>query len=130
MRLALSNVARDSAHAISLHIHGCILCTEPLSSYPSAKQMYQLNADRWQELGAHFGLPEDQLEKAKKSSNPTASVLLAAKVKDINLKWSNIVEALLRVGEYEVAKRIANEHGELYRGVQCMCLSMDGSILR
>ena len=85
--------------------------------------MYQLNADRWQELGAHFGLAEDQLEEAKKSSNPTASVLLAAKVKDINLKWSNIVEALLRVGEYEVAKRIANEHGELYH-VYSVCVSV------
>ena len=92
--------------------------------------MNQLHADRWQELGAHFGLAKDQLEEAKKSLNPTAEVLLAAKVKDINLKWSNIVEALLRVEEYEVAKGIANEHGGLYHGVQCVCLTMDGSNLR
>ena len=92
--------------------------------------MYQLHVDRWYDLGRHLRLTNDQLEEAKKNPNPTAAVLLAAKVKNINLKWSDIVEALLRVGEYEVAQRIANEHSELYHGVQCMCLSKDGSNLR
>ena len=116
MRLALGNVARDSAHAISLDVHGCILCTEPLSSYPSAKQMYQLNADRWQELGDRLKLSEDQLEEAKKSPHPTAAVLLAAKVKSIDLTWGHIVVALLQVGEYKLAKSIYNEQGK------CVCV--------
>ena len=44
-------------------------------------------------LGTHLGLDEDQLEEVKKSPHPTASVLMAAKGKDINIQWMHIVEA-------------------------------------
>ena len=87
--------------------------TDPLSSYPSVKLLRKLQVDRWCELGAHLGLTEDQLEDAKKSSHPIAAVLLAAKARDINLKWNQIVKSLLCVGEYEVAESICNEHCKL-----------------
>ena len=77
-------------------------CAEPLSNYPSSKQMYQLHIDQWHQLGTQLRLTTDQLEEAKKNSNPTAAVLLAAKVTDIDLSWSHIIEALLRVGEYKL----------------------------
>ena len=64
--------------------------------------MYQLHIDQWHQLGTQLRLTTDRLEEAKKSSNPTAAVLLAAKVTDIDLSWSHIIEALLRVGEYKL----------------------------
>ena len=78
--------------------------------------MYQLNVDRWHELGAYLKLSEDQLEEAKMSPEPTAAVLWAAKVKNIDLTWSHIVEALQQVGEYKMAESICNEQGE------CVCV--------
>ena len=94
-------------------VHSCILYTDPLAIYPSAKQLSNLQVDRWRELGIHLGLNKDQLEEAKKSPNPTASVLMAAKGRDIDIQWGQIVEALLRVGEYELAKNVCNKEGDL-----------------
>ena len=102
------------------------LYTDPLSNYPSAKLLSKLQVDRWRELGAHLRLTEYQLENAKKSSQPTMAVLLAAKVRDINLKWNQIVESLLRVGEYELAKGICNKHGKL--AFWCVCIQTGTSI--
>ena len=90
------------------------MCTGPLSGYPSANQLSQLQLDQWYKLGVHFRLTNVQLEEMKKSSNPTAAVLLAAKVKDINLKWIQLLEAFLRVGEYKLAESICNEQGKLH----------------
>ena len=82
-----------------------MMYTDPLSSYPSAKLLSKLQVAQWRELGAHLGLTKDQLEDAEKSPQPTAAVLLVAKVRDINLKWNQIAEFLLRVGEYDLADR-------------------------
>ena len=87
--------------------------TDPLSSYPSAELLSELHVAHWRELGAHLGLSEDQLEYAEKSQQPTAAVLLAAKVRDINLRWNQIAESLLRVGEYDLAESICNKQGKL-----------------
>ena len=87
--------------------------TDPLSSYPSAELLSKLQVAQWRELGAHLGLSEDQLEDAEKSPQPTAAVLLAAKVKDINLRWNQIAESLLRVGEYDLAESICDKQGKL-----------------
>ena len=89
----------------------CFAHTDPLSSYPSAKQLSKLQVDRWREMGAHLGLTEDQLEEVKESLHPTTAVLLAAKVKDVDLKWNKIVGALRHVGEFKLAESICNELG-------------------
>ena len=98
-------------------LHCLALCpnmyTDPLSSYPSAELLSKLQVAQWRELGAHLGLSEDQLKDAEKSPQPTAAVLLAAKVRDINLRWNQIAESLLRVGEYDLAESICNKHGKL-----------------
>ena len=87
--------------------------TDPLSSYPSVELLSKLQVAQWRELGAHLGLSEDQLEDAEKSPQPTAAVLLAAKVRDINLRWNKIAESLLHVGEYDLAESICNKQGKL-----------------
>ena len=93
--------------------------TDPLSSYPSTELLRELQVAQWRELGAHLGLSEDQLEDANKSPQPTAAVLLAAKVRDIDLKWNKIAESLLRVGEYDAAEGVCKEHGKL--ALWCVC---------
>ena len=89
------------------------MCTDPLATYPSATQLNDLQVNRWYELGVHLRLDKHQLEEAKKSPQPTASILMVAKGKDIDMQWTHIVEALLRVGEYELAKSICNKQGKL-----------------
>ena len=74
--------------------------------------MYQLHVDRWYQLGVQLRLTEDQLEEAKKSPHPTAAVLIAAKVRDIDLRWVHIVEALLLIGENELAEKIFKKQGK------------------
>ena len=56
-------------------------------------------------------MSEDHLESLKKNPQPTAATLLAAKVKNIDLKWKHIVESLLLVGEYEVANTVCSQQG-------------------
>ena len=77
--------------------------------------MYQIRFDQWYKLGSYLGLTKDQLEEAKKSPHPTGAVLLAAKVRNIDLTWGHIVEALLNVGDQKLAESIYNEQGE------CVC---------
>ena len=74
----------------------------------------------------YLGLTKDQLEEAKKSPNPTASVLMAAKGRDIDMQWGHVVEALLRVGEYELAKSVCNEEGELVSVCVGLCACVWG----
>ena len=94
-----------------------MLCVGPLSGYPSVKGLSRLSTERWHQLGAQLGLSDDKLEKAKKSTHPTTAIFLAAKVEDEDLKWSQVVEALLRVGENTLAESICNEQGELVSGM-------------
>ena len=89
-----------------------MLCIGPLSGYPSVKALSRLSTERWHQLGAHLGLSDDALEETKKSPHPTTAVFLAAKMKDVDLKWCQVAEALLRVGEYTLAEGVCNEQGE------------------
>ena len=77
------------------------------------KQLSYLSVDKWYQLGIYFGLSEDQLEEAKTSTHPTTAILHAAKLNNQELKWSQVVEALVRIGEYELAESVCNEQGEL-----------------
>ena len=111
-------VSLSSHLYLTLHCYIVLHCvqmmyTDPLSSYPSAELLSKLQVAQWRELGAHLGLTEGLLEDAEKSPQPTAAVLLAAKVRDINLRWNKIAMSLLRVGEYDLAESICNKYGKL-----------------
>ena len=75
----------------------CSLSADPLSSYPTAKLLNQLKVDQWLSL--------------KKSPHPTEATLLAAKVKNIDLKWKDVVESLLHTGEYKLAETVCSQQG-------------------
>ena len=87
------------------------VCADPLSSYPTADQLSELKFEQWFNLGLKLGLTEHRLKKLKRSSQPTAATLLAAKVKNIDLNWRHIVESLLFVGEYQVAESVCSQQG-------------------
>ncbi len=94
--------------------HIALLCTyyvDPLSSYPTLEQLMQLDCDQWLQLGVHLGLDNDQLECIEKSQHPTAATLRAAKVKNIDMQWKDIVEALVSIGEYKLADCVCNQQG-------------------
>ena len=86
---------------------------DPLSSYPTLEQLSQLEYNQWFQLGIRLGLGKDQLEAIKKSQHPTAATLQAAKIKNIDMLWKDIVEALLSIGEYELAESVCTQQGQL-----------------
>ncbi len=88
------------------------MCADPLSSYPSLKQLSQLECDQWHQLGVHLGLDNDQLDSIKKSRRPTAATLQAAKVKNIDMQWKDIVDALLSIGEYQLVESVCTQQGQ------------------
>ena len=96
--------------------------TDPLSSYPSHRELSKLSVHQWVKLALHFGLSKDQIENI--SPNPPASTFIEAKVKQIDLNWQKIVEGLLTVGEYEVADRVCTEQGWLLQ----MCYLLERKI--
>ena len=85
---------------------------DPLSSYPTLEQLSKLECDQWLQLGVHLGLGNDQLETIKKSQHPTAATLQAAKIKNIDMQWKDIVEALVSIGEYKLAERVCTQQGQ------------------
>ena len=87
------------------------VCADPLSTYPTFKQLSELEVDQWFELGLKLGLTEEQLEKLKNCSQPTLEIFVAAKVKNIDLNWKNVVESLVLVGEYKMAKTVCRQRG-------------------
>ena len=89
------------------------VCADHLCSYPSVRQISKLCVHQWFELGLHLGLTEDELHSMEKGYNTTASTLVAAKVKNIELKWKDIVASLVRIGEYQQAERVCTEQGGL-----------------
>ncbi len=88
------------------------MCADPLSSYPSLEQLSQLKYYRWRQLGVHLGLDNDQLNSIEKSQCPTAVTLQAAKVKNIDMQWKDIVEALLSIGEYQLTESVCTQQGQ------------------
>ncbi len=89
-----------------------LLCIDPLSSYPTLEQLSQLECDQWFQLGVRLGLGNDQLETIKKSQHPTAATLQAAKIKNIDMQWKDIVEALVSIGEYKLAESVCTQQGQ------------------
>ncbi len=85
---------------------------DPLSSYPTLEQLCQLECDQWLQLGVRLGLGNDQLETIKKSQHPTAATLQAAKIKNIDMQWKDIVEALVSIGEYKLAESVCTQQGQ------------------
>ena len=90
------------------------MCADPLSTYPTAKQLVEVKVDKWFKLGQQLGLTEDQLESFKRSPQPTAATFLAAKAKNIDLNLKHVVESLLFVGEYKVAETVCSQQGSLF----------------
>ena len=90
-----------------------VLCAGPLSGYPSIKQLSEYQVNKWHELGVHFHLSESQMVHIRSSEYPSTETFLAAKVKRMKLNWKDILEALLSIGEYEVADRVCSERGWL-----------------
>ena len=92
----------------------CSVCTDPLSTYPTAEQLSKLKVDQWFKLGLQLGLTRYQLENLKRSSQPTAKIFsLAAKLKKIDLNCIHVVESLLSVGESKVAETVCSQQGLL-----------------
>ncbi len=85
---------------------------DPLSSYPTLEQLSQLECDQWLQLGACLGLGNDQLETIKKDQHPTAATLRAAKIKNIDMQWKDIVEALVSIGEHKLADSVCTQQGQ------------------
>ena len=84
---------------------------DPLSSYPSFKQLNKLRVEQWFQFGFYFDLTGNQLKSLKNNDNPTADILVAAKVKNIDLKWVQIVQGLLNIGDYELAESVCIQQG-------------------
>ncbi len=82
------------------------LCVDPLSSYPTLEQLSRLECDQWHQLGALLGLDNDTMDSINKSQNPSAEILQTAKIKNIDIQWKNIVEALKSIGKYKLAKSV------------------------
>ena len=84
---------------------------DPLSSYPSFKQLNKLRVEQWFQLGFYFGLSGNQLKSLKNNDNPTADTLVSAKAKNIDLKWVRIVQGLLNIGDYKLAESVCSQQG-------------------
>ena len=82
-----------------------------MSNYPTAKNLSELKVDQWFKLGLQLGLTEDQMGRFKKSPQPTAATLIAAKVKNIDLNWKHVVESLLLLGKYNVVDTVCRQQG-------------------
>ena len=89
------------------------MCAEPLSTYPSCKQLSQLKVDPWVRLAIHYGLKKDKIETIRNSVNTTAETFVAAKKDNIDFNWKDVSEGLLAIGEYELAECVCTEQGWL-----------------
>ncbi|XP_064387634.1 uncharacterized protein LOC135335894 isoform X2 [Halichondria panicea] len=108
-----ADMARGRYRALAQHVERFRPgLRDPLSSYPTLEQLSQLEYNQWFQLGIRLGLGKDQLEAIKKSQHPTAATLQAAKIKNIDMLWKDIVEALLSIGEYELAESVCTQQGE------------------
>ena len=89
------------------------MCADPLSTYPSYKELSQLKVDPWVRLAVHTKLSKDKIETIRRSGNPTAKIFIAAKKENLDFKWKDVLEGLLAIGEYELAERVCTEQGWL-----------------
>ena len=91
----------------------CILCAGPLSGYPSIKQLSEYQVTEWHKLGLYFHLSEDQMGHIRKSEYPSTETFLTAKVNNMEVKWKDVLEAILSIGEYQLADRVCSDRGWL-----------------
>ena len=49
----------------------------------------------------------------RNSEYPSTETFLAAKVNNMELKWKDILEAILSIGEYQLADRVCSNRGWL-----------------
>ena len=49
----------------------------------------------------------------RKSEYPSTETFLAAKVNNMELKWKDVLEAILSIGEYQLADRVCRHRGWL-----------------
>ncbi len=63
------------------------------------EQLSRLECDQWLQLGIRLGLYSDQQETIKKSQHPTAATLQEAKIKNIDMQWKDIMEAIVSIGK-------------------------------
>ena len=69
------------------------------------------------------------MEHIRNSEYPSTETFLAAKVKNMYLKWKDIFEALLSIGEYELAGRVYSEQGQFQDSICTPPISHDSSLL-
>ena len=67
-------------------------------------QLSEFQLRKWYELGLHFNIPKDQMEGIRKYRHPTTETFLAAKVRNMELRWKDIVKGLLRIGKYFICR--------------------------
>ena len=72
----------------------------------SIKQLSKLQTERWYEVGLQLGLTENEMGHIRNSRYPTTEMFLAAKRKNVELRWSHIWQALLSVDERDLADSI------------------------
>ena len=87
------------------------LCAGPLSSFPSIRELSQLPIDDYKALGSCLGLSEDEMGHIRNAQYPSTETFIAAKVKNVELRWNDILRALLSIGKYELADQVCNERG-------------------
>ena len=88
-----------------------ILSAGPFSSFPSIKKLSELQVNKWYEMGLHLGVTKDEMERLRISRHPTTLTFLAAKTKNMELRWKDILQALLSVEEYELADHVCTKQG-------------------
>ena len=49
--------------------------------------------------------------RIRNSPYPSTETFLAAKVNNMELKWKDILEALLSIAEYQLADRVCSDRG-------------------
>ena len=57
------------------------------------------------------------MERIRNSQYSSTEMFLAAKVKNMELKWKDIFEALLSIDECELAGRVYSEQGQSYDSI-------------
>ena len=60
--------------------------------------------------------------QTEKSRHPTTEIFLAAKIKNIELKWKDIIQALLKIEEYKVADDVCSDQGLLINLKELTCV--------
>ena len=87
------------------------LFTDPLHAYPSIKQLSLVKVKKIDELCDYFQLSEDQMCHVRDSQHPTTEIFIAAKVKNMGLRWKEILEALMRMDECSQVGLVYSEQG-------------------